>query len=80
MELLQDYVAQFMLYYGTDVPKMVLWEKEKSRMEENRDGERGEDEPPPLKQASRKDAYCICLSAGLGEFHASSVCVLHRNL
>lgn len=54
-----------MLYYGRDVQKMVEWE----RVQEARESGQEEEQMRPLKQASRKDKYSICVDAGLCEFH-----------
>lgn len=62
-EELQDVYSYFLLYYGRDVPKMTVYEKLKEAQERGEDS----DQPPPLKQASRRDKYSICAGAGLGK-------------
>jgi hypothetical protein len=71
MEELRDVYNHFLLYYGSDIPKMRNLEKVKRREEKNE--ERGEDEPreedddhDQVKQASRKSGYTICVKNKLG--------------
>ena len=72
MEELRDVYNHFLLYYGSDIPKMRNLEKAKRREEKNE--ERGEDEPrnddddhDQVKQASRKSGYTICVKNKLGK-------------
>ncbi|XP_053375824.1 transcription elongation factor SPT6-like isoform X2 [Mercenaria mercenaria] len=72
MEELRDVYNHFLLYYGSDIPKMRNFEKVKRREERNE--ERGEDEPrdddddhDQVKQASRKSGYTICVKNKLDE-------------
>lgn len=58
-EQLEDVYLHFLLYYGRDIPKMVEWERFNQYKGENPDAAR------PLKQASRRDKYSICVDAGL---------------
>ncbi|KAF3816605.1 hypothetical protein GH733_013953 [Mirounga leonina] len=67
MDELKDVYNHFLLYYGRDIPKMQNAAKA-SRKKLKREGEEAEDEEqrgPELKQASRRDMYTICQSAGL---------------
>lgn len=76
MDELKDVYNHFLLYYGRDIPKMQnaakASRKKLKRIKEDGDeegeGEEAEDEEqrgPELKQASRRDMYTICQSAGL---------------
>ncbi|KAB1265178.1 Transcription elongation factor SPT6 [Camelus dromedarius] len=76
MDELKDVYNHFLLYYGRDIPKMQNAAKASRKKlkrvreegDEEGDGEEGEDEEqrgPELKQASRRDMYTICQSAGL---------------
>nr|XP_023411962.1 transcription elongation factor SPT6 isoform X2 [Loxodonta africana] len=76
MDELKDVYNHFLLYYGRDIPKMQnaakASRKKLKRIREEGDeegeGEEAEDEEqrgPELKQASRRDMYTICQSAGL---------------
>ncbi|XP_032176877.1 transcription elongation factor SPT6 isoform X2 [Mustela erminea] len=76
MDELKDVYNHFLLYYGRDIPKMQnaakASRKKLKRVREEGDeegeGEEAEDEEqrgPELKQASRRDMYTICQSAGL---------------
>uniref|UniRef100_A0A2K5NHE5 Transcription elongation factor SPT6 n=1 Tax=Cercocebus atys TaxID=9531 RepID=A0A2K5NHE5_CERAT len=76
MDELKDVYNHFLLYYGRDIPKMQnaakASRKKLKRVREEGDeegeGDEAEDEEqrgPELKQASRRDMYTICQSAGL---------------
>uniref|UniRef100_A0A8C9AN54 Transcription elongation factor SPT6 n=1 Tax=Prolemur simus TaxID=1328070 RepID=A0A8C9AN54_PROSS len=76
MDELKDVYNHFLLYYGRDIPKMQnaakASRKKLKRVREEGDeegeGEEAEDDEqrgPELKQASRRDMYTICQSAGL---------------
>uniref|UniRef100_A0A452QK67 SPT6 homolog, histone chaperone and transcription elongation factor n=1 Tax=Ursus americanus TaxID=9643 RepID=A0A452QK67_URSAM len=72
MDELKDVYNHFLLYYGRDIPKMQnaakASRKKLKRVREEGDEEEAEDEEqrgPELKQASRRDMYTICQSAGL---------------
>ncbi|MBZ3884515.1 Transcription elongation factor SPT6 [Sciurus carolinensis] len=76
MDELKDVYNHFLLYYGRDIPRMQnaakASRKKLKRVREEGDeegeGEEAEDEEqrgPELKQASRRDMYTICQSAGL---------------
>uniref|UniRef100_A0AC11CDB6 SPT6 homolog, histone chaperone and transcription elongation factor n=1 Tax=Ovis aries TaxID=9940 RepID=A0AC11CDB6_SHEEP len=76
MDELKDVYNHFLLYYGRDIPKMQNAAKASRKKlkrvreegDEEGDGEEAEDEEqrgPELKQASRRDMYTICQSAGL---------------
>uniref|UniRef100_A0A8C6X1E5 SPT6 homolog, histone chaperone and transcription elongation factor n=1 Tax=Naja naja TaxID=35670 RepID=A0A8C6X1E5_NAJNA len=72
MDELKDVYNHFLLYYGRDIPKMQnaakASRKKHKRVREDGEGEDGEDEEqkgPELKQASRRDMYTICQTAGL---------------
>jgi len=60
-ESLQDVYLHFMLYYGRDIWKMVEWE----RVQEARESGNEDEQMRPLRQASRRDKYSICVDAGL---------------
>jgi transcription elongation factor SPT6 len=68
LEELRDVYQHFLLYYGSDVPKMRLLEKVRLREEA---AERGTEEPEEskeeMKHATRKSGYTICLQNKLGE-------------
>ncbi|XP_069617326.1 transcription elongation factor SPT6 [Ranitomeya imitator] len=76
MDELRDVYNHFLLYYGRDIPKMQNASKS-SQKKLKRIPEEGEEEGaeaaeqdeehkgPELKQASRRDMYSICQSAGL---------------
>uniref|UniRef100_A0A8C6V810 Transcription elongation factor SPT6 n=1 Tax=Naja naja TaxID=35670 RepID=A0A8C6V810_NAJNA len=71
MDELKDVYNHFLLYYGRDIPKMQNAAKA-SRKKHKRVREDGEEEEedeeqkgPELKQASRRDMYTICQTAGL---------------
>uniref|UniRef100_A0A2K6FY10 Transcription elongation factor SPT6 n=1 Tax=Propithecus coquereli TaxID=379532 RepID=A0A2K6FY10_PROCO len=76
MDELKDVYNHFLLYYGRDIPKMQnaakASRKKLKRVREEGDEEEalglvllGEQRGPELKQASRRDMYTICQSAGL---------------
>uniref|UniRef100_A0A673HB58 Transcription elongation factor SPT6-like n=1 Tax=Sinocyclocheilus rhinocerous TaxID=307959 RepID=A0A673HB58_9TELE len=75
LDELGDVYNHFLLYYGRDIPKMqnaVKSNKKKLKKikevsEEDGTAEEEEEEQkgPDLKQASRRDMYSICQSAGL---------------
>uniref|UniRef100_A0A8C5RCP7 SPT6 homolog, histone chaperone and transcription elongation factor n=1 Tax=Laticauda laticaudata TaxID=8630 RepID=A0A8C5RCP7_LATLA len=72
MDELKDVYNHFLLYYGRDIPKMQnaakASRKKHKRVREDGEGEDGEDDEqkgPELKQASRRDMYTICQTAGL---------------
>uniref|UniRef100_A0A674IU39 SPT6 homolog, histone chaperone and transcription elongation factor n=1 Tax=Terrapene triunguis TaxID=2587831 RepID=A0A674IU39_9SAUR len=72
MDELKDVYNHFLLYYGRDIPKMQnaakASRKKHKRIREDGEGEDAEDEEqkgPELKQASRRDMYTICQTAGL---------------
>nr|KAF6459165.1 SPT6-like protein, histone chaperone and transcription elongation factor [Rousettus aegyptiacus] len=76
MDELKDVYSHFLLYYGRDIPKMQNAAKANRKKlkrvreegDEEGEGEEAEDEEqrgPELKQASRRDMYTICQSAGL---------------
>nr|XP_014354517.1 PREDICTED: transcription elongation factor SPT6 isoform X2 [Latimeria chalumnae] len=74
---LRDVYNHFLLYYGRDIPKMQNANKANKKKlrkiredgEEEEEGEQEEEEEEPkgpeLKQASRRDVYTICQTAGL---------------
>lgn len=70
MEELRDVYQHFLLYYGTDIPRMKAQQRQVRRKTRDEDGEGEEEdevqEPEGLKQASRKTGYSICVQAGLG--------------
>ena len=72
MEELRDVYQHFLLYYGTDIPRMKAQQRQVRRKAREEDGEEGEEEetqePDGLKQASRKTGYSICVQAGLGTY------------
>ena len=80
IEELRDVYQHFLLYYGTDIPKMKNFMKAKAKKMKSETGVEGEEEEKKeededeeadtLKQASRKTGYSICVQAGLGEFFA----------
>ena len=80
IEELRDVYQHFLLYYGTDIPKMKNFMKAKAKKMKSEAGAEGEEEEKKeededeegdtLKQASRKTGYSICVQAGLGEFFA----------
>ncbi len=83
MEELRDVYQHFLLYYGSDIPKMKAHFKAKRRKEaeergetENPEGEE-EDEAETLKHAPRKTGYTMCQQAGLG--NALLLCLLFLN-
>ncbi|KAM4046625.1 transcription elongation factor SPT6 [Anomaloglossus baeobatrachus] len=77
MDELRDVYNHFLLYYGRDIPKMQNASKSSQKKlkripeegeEEGAEAAEQEDEDPKgpeLKQASRRDMYSICQSAGL---------------
>uniref|UniRef100_A0A670YW18 SPT6 homolog, histone chaperone and transcription elongation factor n=1 Tax=Pseudonaja textilis TaxID=8673 RepID=A0A670YW18_PSETE len=72
MDELKDVYNHFLLYYGRDIPKMQnaakASRKKHKRVREDGEGEDGEEDEqkgPELKQASRRDMYTICQTAGL---------------
>uniref|UniRef100_A0A670YVV9 SPT6 homolog, histone chaperone and transcription elongation factor n=1 Tax=Pseudonaja textilis TaxID=8673 RepID=A0A670YVV9_PSETE len=74
MDELKDVYNHFLLYYGRDIPKMQNAAKASRKKhkrvredgeEEEEDGEEDEQKGPELKQASRRDMYTICQTAGL---------------
>ncbi|KAM6118684.1 LOW QUALITY PROTEIN: transcription elongation factor SPT6 [Phoenicopterus ruber ruber] len=77
MDELKDVYNHFLLYYGRDIPKMQnaakAARKKQKRIREDGEEEEGEGEDaeddeqkgPELKQASRRDMYTICQTAGL---------------
>ncbi|XP_026576952.1 transcription elongation factor SPT6 [Pseudonaja textilis] len=77
MDELKDVYNHFLLYYGRDIPKMQnaakASRKKHKRVREDgeeeegegEDGEEDEQKGPELKQASRRDMYTICQTAGL---------------
>ena len=71
MEELRDVYQHFLLYYGTEIPKMRALEKEKKRKEAaggGEDGENNDDETHEIiKSATRKSGYNLCERAGLGK-------------
>ena len=74
MEELRDVYQHFLLYYGTDIPKMKNAAKERRRRARLEGGdpedqpEDDDDEPvDALKQATRKSSYTLCQTAGLGK-------------
>ena len=74
MEELRDVYQHFLLYYGTDIPRMKAQQRQVRRKAREEEGEEEEDEaqePDGLKQASRKTGYSICVQAGLGRFLGS---------
>ena len=71
MEELRDVYQHFLLYYGTDIPKMRNAEKRKAKESESQDGEDGEKKDDEvhqdtIKHASRKNGYTICQRNKLG--------------
>uniref|UniRef100_W5KF28 Transcription elongation factor SPT6 n=1 Tax=Astyanax mexicanus TaxID=7994 RepID=W5KF28_ASTMX len=74
MDELSDVYNHFLLYYGRDIPRMqnsakptkkkLKKIKEEAEVEEEEEEEE-EQKGPDLKQASRRDMYSICQSAGL---------------
>ncbi|KAK2185910.1 hypothetical protein NP493_217g02051 [Ridgeia piscesae] len=71
MEELRDVYQHFLLYYGTDIPRMKAQQRQVRRKAREEDGEGEEEEeaqePDGLKQASRKTGYSICVQAGLAD-------------
>lgn len=80
IEEYKDVYSHFLLYYGSDIPKMKNAEKQKKKTETERErpeGEEGEEEKQKeeeeegqhdtLKQATRKSGYTLCCQAGLGK-------------
>ncbi len=71
IEELHDVYQHFLLYYGTDIPKMKAALKAKKRREreagEGGEEEEEQDEHESLKMATRKTGYNLCIQAGLGE-------------
>ncbi|XP_073421622.1 transcription elongation factor SPT6 [Dendrobates tinctorius] len=77
MDELRDVYNHFLLYYGRDIPKMQNASKSSQKKlkripeegeEEGADAAEQDDDEhkgPELKQASRRDMYSICQSAGL---------------
>uniref|UniRef100_A0A673H877 Transcription elongation factor SPT6-like n=1 Tax=Sinocyclocheilus rhinocerous TaxID=307959 RepID=A0A673H877_9TELE len=72
LDELGDVYNHFLLYYGRDIPKMqnaVKSNKKKLKKIKEAEVEEEEEEEeqkgPDLKQASRRDMYSICQSAGL---------------
>uniref|UniRef100_A0A4W4EHK9 Transcription elongation factor spt6 n=1 Tax=Electrophorus electricus TaxID=8005 RepID=A0A4W4EHK9_ELEEL len=73
MDELSDVYNHFLLYYGRDIPKMQnaakatkkKLKKIKEVSEEDGREEEEEQKGPDLKQASRRDMYSICQTAGL---------------
>lgn len=73
LEELRDVYQHFLLYYGTEVPKMKAHMRAKKKAEKA-SGEGGgeedgddDDDQEQLKQATRKTGYTMCVQAGLGE-------------
>ena len=77
MEELRDVYQHFLLYYGTQLPKMKMHMKAKKKAEkaagggggedgEEAEGQEEEEEQEQLKQATRKTGYTMCVQAGLG--------------
>ncbi|GCB62536.1 hypothetical protein scyTo_0000044, partial [Scyliorhinus torazame] len=76
---LRDVYNHFLLYYGRDIPKMQnaskprkkKYKKSQQGGEDEEEGDRDEEveddehHGPELKQASRRDMYTICQTAGL---------------
>ncbi|CAG2223752.1 SPT6 [Mytilus edulis] len=72
LEELRDVYQHFLLYYGTDLPKMRNAEKKKAKeTSESQEGEEQEkkddDIHDSMKQASRKNGYTICTRNKLDE-------------
>ncbi|XP_053313046.1 transcription elongation factor SPT6 [Spea bombifrons] len=77
MDELRDVYNHFLLYYGRDIPKMQnaakssqkklkrIQEEGEEEGAENQEQEDEEQKGPDLKQASRRDMYAICQTAGL---------------
>ena len=74
MEELHDVYQHFLLYYGSDIPRMKAQQRQARKKAKEEDGEGGEEgeeevqEPEGLKQATRKTGYSICVQAGLGTY------------
>ena len=73
MEELRDVYQHFLLYYGSDIPKMKAHFKAKRRREAEERGEDvndqdDDDEHETLKHAPRKTGYSMCQQAGLGKW------------
>jgi len=69
IEELKDVYNHFLLYYGSDLPKMRMLEREKRREERAEGAEDGrdvDDEADTMKQASRKSGYTICVKNKIG--------------
>ncbi|XP_052799386.1 transcription elongation factor SPT6-like [Mya arenaria] len=69
MDELRDVYNHFLLYYGSDLPKMRILEREKRREEREEGGEGRDidDEGDTVKHASRKSGYTICVNNKLDE-------------
>ena len=73
MEELRDVYQHFLLYYGSDLPKMRNSEKKKSKEStESQEGEEQEKKEEDvhddtIKHASRKNGYTICQKNKLGK-------------
>ena len=79
MEELRDVYQHFLLYYGSDIPKMKAHFKAKRRREAEERGEDindqdDDDEHETLKHAPRKTGYSMCQQAGLGKW--KKVCTI----
>lgn len=72
MEELRDVYNHFLLYYGSDIPKMRELEKKKRREERNEQTgeaenlEAEEEQQDQIKHASRKSGYTICVKNKIG--------------
>ncbi|ESO97932.1 hypothetical protein LOTGIDRAFT_103494 [Lottia gigantea] len=68
IEELRDVYQHFLLYYGSEIPKMRNAEKKKQTQEEmEKTGDEPEENNDSIKQASRKSGYSICQDSKLDE-------------
>ncbi|KAK6192106.1 hypothetical protein SNE40_003644 [Patella caerulea] len=64
---LRDVYQHFLLYYGTEIPKMRNAEKKKQAERDGGEKTGEEDHQDTIKQATRKSGYSICQDAKLDE-------------
>ncbi|VDN42243.1 unnamed protein product, partial [Gongylonema pulchrum] len=63
VEGLMDVSTKFQLYYGSEVPKMIDWEKIQNLSEDDPEREAAE---MRFRAATRTDKYMLCIQNGLG--------------
>ncbi|XP_050409437.2 transcription elongation factor SPT6 [Patella vulgata] len=64
---LRDVYQHFLLYYGTEIPKMRNAEKKKQAERDGGEKTGDDDHQDTIKQATRKSGYSICQDAKLDE-------------